>query len=147
MHFKEPVKSYSNSGLWLHPLEASFPNPFMEGSHKPYTQHGAPQGDLLLSGFGEEGLVVQYIWGVGVSLRGDNRWEEGRCPGLAGMEGVKKGSHSSHVLSQDGPPSKDPRGLVHSSHRDRQTQMCTHTCMTPTHAHEHTPTRPPHIQT
>lgn len=45
-----------------------------------------------------------------------------------------------------GWPLQGPQGLVHSSHRDQQTWMCTHTRTrtATTHSHSYTP---PHIQT
>lgn len=67
-------------------------------------------------------------------------------PGEGFREKREKGNRPLALFSVNsltrGDPLQGPPGLVHSSHQDQQTWMCTHTC-----THTHTHTQQPHTRT
>jgi len=70
----------------------------------------------------------------GGQSEGDSEGAQPRCRGLG--EKRERRNPSLALLSRQKPaPLWGPRGLIHSSHRDEQTWMCTHT-----HTHTHTRT-------
>lgn len=71
----------------------------------------------------------------------------GGWPGGGTWREEREGEPSSCSVQHQQPgPLQGPQGLVHSSHRDQQTWICTHTRARTATTHTHTYT-PPHIQT
>lgn len=142
----------ANQGPWP-PLRSFFLLPFRTGQEAtagPWhrTQENGSCGLsppwLTLSGWAAAHLVGSQAPLLTKLRRRPAEGEMARGPAWGrGLERREKGNRPLALCSVNsltrGGPLQGPQGLVHSSHRDQQTWMCTHSLTHSNHTRTHTP--------